>query len=81
MALRYDAIIILVFVLASPCSAAASGGNIRVLADPDTPQVRPVLTELRSSADDTTLVVEGLDSLGGPRSSCPSSRTPTSFRR
>jgi hypothetical protein len=67
MALRYDAIIILVFVLASPCSAAASGGNIRVLADPDTPQVRPVLTELRSSADDTTLVVEGLDSLGGPR--------------
>jgi hypothetical protein len=45
-------------------SATAPAATVRVLADADTPQVGPIVADLRASADDTTFVLESLDSLG-----------------
>ena len=58
---------IFVSLLTSAIAASGSADTIHVLADPDAPQVGPVLTELRASVDDTTFVLETLDSLDEPR--------------
>ena len=48
-------------------STGASAETVHVLADPELPQVGPVLAELRAATDDTAYVLEGLDSLGDLR--------------
>ena len=58
---------ILLSVLLALASATASAETVRVFADRDTPQVAPVLAELRASDDDATFVLEGLALLGEPR--------------
>ncbi len=54
-------------VLNATPSASASAGTVRVLADPELPQVGPVLAELRAATEDTAYVLEGLASLGDLR--------------
>ena len=58
---------ILVSLLVSTVAANGFTETIRVLADPDTPQVAPVLAELRASAVDATFGLGTFDSLDGPR--------------
>jgi hypothetical protein len=44
-------------------SSASAAGTIRVLADPDRPQVEPIVAELRAADPHSAFALEGLDSL------------------
>ena len=54
-------------VISVTLSAAASAGTVHVLADPDTPQVGPVLSELRAADERSSFALQTLDALGEQR--------------